>query len=39
MSLKIENLSVTFQNGVKAVDHVSLEIPRGIFGLLGENGA
>lgn len=39
MSLKIDNLSVTFRNGVKAVDHVSLEIPRGIFGLLGENGA
>lgn len=30
---------MTFRNGVKAVDHVSLEIPRGIFGLLGENGA
>lgn len=39
MSVKIENLSVTFRNGVKAVDHVSLEIPKGIFGLLGENGA
>lgn len=24
---------------ITAVDHVSLEIPRGIFGLLGENGA
>lgn len=39
MSMKIENLSVTFKNGVKAVDNVNLEIPKGIYGLLGENGA
>ena len=32
-------LTVTFKNGVTAVDHVDLEIPHGIFGLLGENGA
>lgn len=39
MSIKISDLTVTFKNGLTAVDHVSLEIPRGIFGLLGENGA
>lgn len=39
MSIKIEDLTVTFRNKVTAIDHVDLEIPRGIFGLLGENGA
>lgn len=37
--LKINDLTVTFRNGVTAVDHVNLEIPHGIYGLLGENGA
>ena len=35
----LDDLTVTFKNGVTAVDHVDLEIPHGIFGLLGENGA
>jgi ABC-type oligopeptide transport system ATPase subunit len=39
MELRIENLSKTYANGVKALDHVSLEIPRGMYGLLGPNGA
>lgn len=39
MSIKINNLTVTFKNKVTAVDHADLEIPKGVFGLLGENGA
>ncbi len=39
MGMKIEDLTVTFKNRIRAVDHASLEIPGGIFGLLGENGA
>lgn len=39
MEIKIKNLTVEFKNGVKAVDRADLEIPQGIFGLLGENGA
>lgn len=37
--LKIENLSKTYPNGVRALSDVSLSIPRGMFGLLGPNGA
>lgn len=39
MSMKLKNITVTFKNGVTAVNDVNLEIPRGIYGLLGENGA
>lgn len=39
MSIKINDLTVTFKNGVTAIKHANLEIPKGIFGLLGENGA
>lgn len=39
MGITIEDLTVTFKNKVTAIDHASLEIPEGIFGLLGENGA
>ncbi|MDO4169940.1 MAG: ABC transporter ATP-binding protein [Lachnospiraceae bacterium] len=39
MSIKINDLTVTFKNGVTAINHADLEIPKGIFGLLGENGA
>jgi len=39
MSVRINDVTVTFKNGVTAVDHVNLEIPQGIYGLLGENGA
>ncbi|MBK8581082.1 MAG: ABC transporter ATP-binding protein [Flavobacteriales bacterium] len=39
MDLVIEGLSKTYGNGVKALDNVSLTIPKGMFGLLGPNGA
>lgn len=39
MGIKIENLTVTFKNKVTAINHADLEIPKGIYGLLGENGA
>src|ERR1700748_756675 len=39
MELKISSLSKTYRNGVKALDNVSLTIPRGMYGLLGPNGA
>lgn len=39
MSIKINDLTVTFKNGVTAINHADLEIPKGLFGLLGENGA
>jgi len=38
-NLKIENLSKTYPNGVKALDNISLTISNGMFGLLGPNGA
>src|SRR5436853_4124114 len=39
MELKISSLSKTYTNGVKALDNVSLTVPRGMYGLLGPNGA
>lgn len=39
MSIKIEDLTVTFKNGLTAVNHVNLQLNHGIYGLLGENGA
>ena len=39
MSIHIEDLTVRFKNGVTAINHANLNIPNGIFGLLGENGA
>lgn len=39
MCIKIKDLTVRFKNGVTAVNNVNLEIPQGIYGLLGENGA
>lgn len=39
MSIRINDLTVTFKNKVTAINHASLEIPNGVFGLLGENGA
>jgi ABC-2 type transport system ATP-binding protein len=39
MDLRIEHLSKTYPNGVRALDDVSLSIPRGMYGLLGPNGA
>ena len=38
-TLKINNLSKTYANGVKALANVSLELENGMFGLLGPNGA
>lgn len=39
MELKIDGLSKTYPNGVKALDGVSLTIRSGMYGLLGPNGA
>jgi len=39
MELRINNLSKTYPNGVKALDDISLTIPTGMYGLLGPNGA
>ena len=39
VELRIENLSKTYKNGVKALNNVSLTIPFGMYGLLGPNGA
>ena len=39
LSLRIDNLSRTYPNGVQALQNVSLAIPAGMFGLLGPNGA
>ncbi|PKV51393.1 ABC-type multidrug transport system ATPase subunit [Aquimarina sp. MAR_2010_214] len=38
-TLKINNLSKTYPNGVKALSGINLEITNGMFGLLGANGA
>ncbi len=37
--LDIANLSHTYANGTRALDDVTLSIPRGMYGLLGPNGA
>ena len=37
--LTIENLTHVYGNGTRALDGVSLSIPKGMFGLLGPNGA
>jgi ABC-2 type transport system ATP-binding protein len=39
LELRIENLSKTYSNGVKALQNVTLTVPTGMFGLLGPNGA
>ena len=39
MSIQINDLTVTFKNGTTAVQRANLEIPHGVYGLLGENGA
>ena len=38
-TLKINHLSKTYANGVKALDNISIELTNGMFGLLGPNGA
>lgn len=37
--LHISDLVQVYSNGTRALDHVSLDIPQGMFGLLGPNGA
>ncbi len=37
--LQINNLSKTYDNGVKALDGIDLNVDCGLFGLLGPNGA
>jgi ABC-2 type transport system ATP-binding protein len=37
--LELNDLSHVYANGTRALDHVSLSIPRGMYGLLGPNGA
>ncbi len=39
MELIINNLSVTYPNGIEALKNVSMKISNGMFGLLGPNGA
>jgi len=39
MKLIIEHLSKTYNNGVKALNDIHLDIGQGMFGLLGPNGA
>ncbi len=39
MKISIQNISKTYTNGVRAIDHLNLEISQGMFGLLGPNGA
>ena len=39
MEIKINKLSKTYPNGVKALVDISLSISQGMFGLLGPNGA
>lgn len=37
--LRIQNVSKSYSNGVKALQNISLTIPPGMYGLLGPNGA
>jgi ABC-type multidrug transport system ATPase subunit len=37
--LELHDVSHVYANGTRALDHVTLSIPRGMFGLLGPNGA
>lgn len=37
--LQLKNVTHVYSNGTKALDDVSLSIPKGMFGLLGPNGA
>ena len=39
MHLVIRDLSKTYSNGTEALKDVSLDVPKGMFGLLGRNGA
>ena len=37
--LELKSISKTYDNGVKALNNISLTIPKGLYGLLGPNGA
>ncbi|MDQ3282875.1 MAG: ABC transporter ATP-binding protein [Acidobacteriota bacterium] len=37
--LNLHDVSHVYANGTRALDHVTLAIPRGMYGLLGPNGA
>ena len=37
--LELHSVSHIYPNGTRALDHVTLSIPRGMYGLLGPNGA
>jgi ABC-type multidrug transport system ATPase subunit len=37
--LELHDVSHIYPNGTRALDHVTLTIPRGMYGLLGPNGA
>src|ERR1051325_6302771 len=37
--LELEDVSHVYANGTRALDRVTLSIPRGLYGLLGPNGA
>jgi ABC-type multidrug transport system ATPase subunit len=37
--LDLDDVSHHYANGTRALDHVTLSIPRGMYGLLGPNGA
>ncbi|HEX8172335.1 MAG TPA: ABC transporter ATP-binding protein [Thermoanaerobaculia bacterium] len=39
LELRIDQLSKTYPNGVRALQNVTLTIPAGMYGLLGPNGA
>jgi ABC-2 type transport system ATP-binding protein len=39
MMLNLQDVSHIYPNGTRALDHVTLSIPRGMYGLLGPNGA
>src|SRR5688500_3991285 len=39
LELRIQGISKTYPNGVKALQNVSLTLTPGMFGLLGPNGA
>ena len=37
--LELNDVSHVYANGTRALDHVTLSVPRGMYGLLGPNGA
>jgi ABC-2 type transport system ATP-binding protein len=37
--LELNDVSHVYSNGTRALDHVTLSVPRGMYGLLGPNGA